>query len=181
MTVIPLPGLTITEDKTVATGEVVTLSSVLGNNESTVTWYNQNTGEVICNDCPEVPVQPLSSTTYRAVASNSIGCEEEQIVELSIQGDCEVDRIVATNAFTPNEDGSNDYFEIQNGGTAEIESVQIFNRWGEMVFETGNINDQWDGTFRGIPVNPGVFMYVMRVLCIGGDQFTLVGNVTVLR
>ncbi len=179
--VVPLPGLTMPEDQTISTGEVVTLTALVENAGSTIDWYNLNTGELLCSDCPSVVVQPTSNTTYRAVASNELDCDEEGTVDVLIEGLCDVERIIAANAFTPNEDGSNDLFEIRNEGTAEVELVQIFNRWGEIVFESSNLDDKWDGTYLNEPVNPGVYMYTMTVLCIGGEQFFLTGNVTVIR
>ena len=58
---------------------------------------------------------------------------------------------------------------------------QIFNRWGELVFEANSIDDTWDGTFNGELVDPDVYGYILRVECFNGDVYESQGNVTVLR
>jgi len=59
--------------------------------------------------------------------------------------------------------------------------VEVYNRWGELVFQSTTTGDLWDGTFRGEPVNPGVYVYIIRGLCQNEDDFILSGNVTVIR
>jgi gliding motility-associated-like protein len=83
--------------------------------------------------------------------------------------------------MTPNGDGANDYFEIRNTGVSMVTLVQVFNRWGELVFESNSIEDKWDGNHRGQPVNPGVYMYILEGICVNENVFTLSGNVTVIR
>ncbi len=67
------------------------------------------------------------------------------------------------NAFTPNGDGNNDVFEIH--GTIQLlhfVEIQIFTRWGEMVFESNNYNFQWDGIYKGALLEPQVFVYYLK-------------------
>ena len=56
--------------------------------------------------------------------------------------------IYAPNAFSPDGDGLNDFFKVSGQGIIDFE-MEIFNRWGQMVFKSSNINEKWDGTFRG--------------------------------
>ncbi|MDH3649319.1 MAG: gliding motility-associated C-terminal domain-containing protein, partial [Saprospiraceae bacterium] len=93
----------------------------------------------------------------------------------------ELESIEVVNAFTPNGDGINDFFYISNPGVSRIGLVQVFNRWGELVFETTGTQQLWDGTHRGVDVNPGVFMYIIEAICVDGDQMFIPGNVTVVR
>jgi gliding motility-associated-like protein len=181
--VVPLPGLTVSEDQTIDLGQTVTLQGINEVPTIPISWYDDDTGELLCNDCPNLPRQPKAAGEYhyRASAVNSLGCAEEQVVTITVIDPCEVEKIVAANAFTPNNDGFNDYFEIRNDGVSYISLVQVFNRWGEIVFESNSIDDQWDGNFRGEPVNPGVYMYLLKGDCINGNVFQLAGNVTVIR
>jgi gliding motility-associated-like protein len=181
--IVPLPGLSVTDDQTIDLGQTVT---VQGSNEIPtipIDWYDDDSGDVLCTDCPKLVQKPSKPGEYhfRASAVNSLGCGEEQIVTITVVDPCEVEKIEAANAFTPNGDGFNDYFEIHNDGISSIGLVQVFNRWGEIVFETQGINDQWDGTFRGEPVNPGVYMYIIHGDCVNQSTFQLAGNVTVIR
>jgi gliding motility-associated-like protein len=66
------------------------------------------------------------------------------------------------NAFTPNGDGMNDVFRIQNGVKTEKFNLKIFNRWGQPVFETKNWKQGWDGRYRGQPQATGTFIWFMR-------------------
>ncbi|MDH3245686.1 MAG: gliding motility-associated C-terminal domain-containing protein, partial [Saprospiraceae bacterium] len=89
--------------------------------------------------------------------------------------------IEAANAFTPNGDGFNDNFEIRNTGDAEIILIQVYNRWGEIMFESETINVLWDGTHLGEPLNPGVYMYQIQAVCAEVESVILTGNVTLIR
>ncbi len=183
VTVVPLPGLTVSEDQELDLGQSTKLSATNEIPTIPISWYNGETGDLICMDCPMITVQPGSPGvyTYRAASVNSLGCGEEDTVTVTVVDPCEVEKIVASNAFTPNGDGFNDYFEIRNDGISNITRVEVYNRWGERVFETSNSNDFWDGTFRGEPVNPGVFMYTIQGVCQNDSDFLLSGNVTVIR
>ncbi|MFH1321973.1 MAG: gliding motility-associated C-terminal domain-containing protein [Bacteroidota bacterium] len=64
------------------------------------------------------------------------------------------------NTFTPNGDGLNDMFGPAGTGISEFQ-LQIFNRWGEMIFESDNINNQWDGKFRNRIVQTGAYVYMV--------------------
>ncbi len=183
VTVLPYPGLTVGEDQTVNLGQTVELNATNAEATIPINWYDDDTGDLICTDCPRTGVRPDAPGEYhyRATSVNALGCGEEQVTTITIVDPCEIGKIEAANAFTPNGDGFNDGFEIRNEGVSTITLVQVFNRWGEMVFETSNINDQWDGTFHGEPVNPGVYMYIMEGICVSAEDFILTGNVTVIR
>ncbi len=84
------------------------------------------------------------------------------------------------NAFTPNGDGLNDYFYpiVDN----DISGVfRIYSRWGEKVFETEDLKQGWDGTFKNSPCNTGVFVYYLYLYNIANSTDIIKGNVTLLR
>ena len=61
-------------------------------------------------------------------------------------------------------------FEIRYEGVSDVSLLRIYNRWGELIFETSDIgSDKWDGTFRGKPLNPGVYVYYLEGTCLN-DQ-----------
>jgi gliding motility-associated-like protein len=73
------------------------------------------------------------------------------------------------NAFTPNGNGTNDTWEIfGNKKTWKFVHILIFNRWGEKMFESNDINFQWDGTYKGTLQEPNVYVYVLDVTFIDG-------------
>lgn len=96
-------------------------------------------------------------------------------------------KIYAPNVFSPNGDGENDQFTLFSSSSVDrILELKIFNRWGELVFENGNFDPGieelgWDGTFKGIAVNPAVFAWYARVRLIDGTERIIKGDVTVVR
>ena len=74
---------------------------------------------------------------------------------------CNEDLIIVPNAFTPNGDGLNDEFVVR--GSLEIELVRIYNRWGEIIFESSGAGPSWDGTHNGQSLNRDVFIYSSKL------------------
>lgn len=89
-------------------------------------------------------------------------------------------RITVPNAFTPNGDGVNEIFKVvylnQKGGY-----LRIFNRWGEMVYESNNLNDGWDGTYQGKPCQDDTYVYVVEYIDNSERKRSLRGTVTLIR
>jgi gliding motility-associated-like protein len=106
-------------------------------------------------------------------------CSTSDVIE--VRKDCYID---IPNSFTPNGDGVNDYFlprQLLSSGVVGF-NMNIFDRWGQKVFETANSNGRgWDGKFNGKDQPNGVFIYDIKVFMKNGrtEQFT--GNVTLLR
>lgn len=88
--------------------------------------------------------------------------------------------IFVPNVFSPNGDGNNDIMFLHGKGVVELQFV-IFDRWGERVFETNDINTGWDGTYKGQSMNLGVFVYIAKGKFVNGDEFVKKGNFTLLR
>ncbi len=88
--------------------------------------------------------------------------------------------IFIPNAFTPNGDGMNDVFNIFGTGIQHF-TLKIFDRIGELVYEGNEVSPGWDATFRGQPVNVGVFVYVADITYEDGTKANKKGDLTVLR
>lgn len=84
------------------------------------------------------------------------------------------------NAFSPNGDGKNDKLYVR-ALNAESMEFFIYNRWGEQVFSTTNLNEGWDGTFNGEELNSEVYIYVGIVKFLNEEKQTIKGNVTLVR
>ncbi len=79
--------------------------------------------------------------------------------------------LVMPDAFSPNGDGFNDEFEIKSACAGFNYQIEIFNRWGILVFSNDNIGDYWDGTSKGVDAPPGVFVYKITYYAeIGGRR-----------
>lgn len=88
--------------------------------------------------------------------------------------------IFVPNAFTPNNNGVNDYFEIKGLHLAKFE-LYIFDRWGQEVFRSNNAQIMWDGTIKGEPAMPGTFAWILRIEGFDGTQDKLHGVVHLIR
>jgi gliding motility-associated-like protein len=88
-------------------------------------------------------------------------------------------RVFIPNAFSPNGDGLNDVFQPSMRGVTASD-LKIFNRWGELIFQSTD-NTGWDGTYKGKPVNEGVYAFSLRVVNAFGQLQFFSGTVTVLR
>jgi len=88
--------------------------------------------------------------------------------------------VFVPNVFSPNGDGFNDVLRVRGKGIEDLQFI-VFNRWGEKVFETTDINSGWDGTFKGEPMNLSVFVYVLKGKYKNGKLIDERGNVTLMR
>lgn len=90
-------------------------------------------------------------------------------------------RIHTANAFTPNGDGTNDEFTVQ-GAFLSAYSLEIFNRWGEKIFESTSMDNAWHGeTKSGLLAPEGVYVFVARGVGFEGEKIQRIGSVTLLR
>jgi gliding motility-associated-like protein len=94
---------------------------------------------------------------------------------------CTDDAIFIPNTFTPNGDQKNDVFRIRSYGMSHISLFRVYNRWGELIFETNNINEGWDGTWKGELCFPAVYVYYVEGVCSDGTKLLKHGNVTLVR
>ena len=88
--------------------------------------------------------------------------------------------VFVADAFTPNGDGVNDVLHVKAKGVKEI-SFKIFDRWGNLVFESTSLDDGWDGTYRGKDANAGVYVYIVETKKINNEIEIVKGDVTLVR
>ncbi|MES2140317.1 MAG: gliding motility-associated C-terminal domain-containing protein [Bacteroidota bacterium] len=84
------------------------------------------------------------------------------------------------NAFSPDNNGEND-MECVYGKCVKSLYFAIYDRWGEKVFETTDLMQCWDGTYRGKDMNTAVFVYVMRATLTTGEEVNKKGNISLIR
>ncbi|MDX9695714.1 MAG: gliding motility-associated C-terminal domain-containing protein [Bacteroidales bacterium] len=114
------------------------------------------------------------------VANNEFGCNDTVAQIVSIIGDTD---IFIPNSFTPNEDGLNDVFipimrEINKTGY----NFKIYNRFGQLVFESFNIEQGWDGKVNGIPIEmSSIFTYVIKYEYLNGRKMLKKGSVSLIK
>ncbi|MFN8116971.1 MAG: gliding motility-associated C-terminal domain-containing protein [Bacteroidia bacterium] len=175
VTVFDMPVLQVSNDTTINIGESATVSASGGVSYS---WSPNINGTIACPTCSSTVVSPTLTTNYIVVASNSIYCKVQDTVTVIVDVNC--GDFFIPNVFSPNGDGLNDMINV-HGRCISTFNLQIFNRWGEKVFETSTLSESWDGTFRGQKLDTGVFVYKAEGVSIDGQEFKLKGNITLLR
>ena len=117
---------------------------------------------------------------YTLSVSDGI-CTRDDTVEIKVyEIICEDPYVFVPNAFSPNGDGYNDVLYVR-GLYIEKVIFRIFNRWGEMVFESNDISVGWDGMYRNQLLQPDVYDFYLDITCVGGLTSIVKGNVTLMR
>ena len=97
--------------------------------------------------------------TVKLIATNTLlNCSDSSRKTLTVLDFCLID---VPTAFTPNNDGLNDYFRPHNALKADGYDFRVFNRWGQMVFQSNNWQDKWDGRVKGAIQNTGTFVWML--------------------
>lgn len=111
------------------------------------------------------------------IATNELGCKDTIQKPITI---AEEYYIYVPNAFTPDGDRSNTYFSAVTVNISKLH-VQIFNRWGAVIFESNDVRFSWDGTYGAKIVQDDVYVYKIEYITSGGIQDTIEGHVVVLK
>jgi gliding motility-associated-like protein len=143
-------------------------------------WLNGDTTYLECTDCAVQTVRPLQDPSYVFTVTDTLGCyisEENYIICVNPEFTVDV-----PDMFTPNGDGVNDLVTIDGWGIKNLLEFKIYNRWGELVFETTDITQGWDGTYKGELQNVEVFIYTITVEYYeNGGTGNKTGNITLMR
>ncbi|RKY46880.1 MAG: hypothetical protein DRP86_08470 [Candidatus Neomarinimicrobiota bacterium] len=133
----------------------------------TIIWSNGATGET-------VESLYAGTDTVRVIDFN--GCLSEEVVEIGVVG---IGCLEIPTVITPNGDGYNDVWRIRNIEMYPNASVQVFDRWGKVVYHSqGGYSQPWDGTYKGKLLPMDSYHYVID---LGDGSKPLLGNVTIIR
>ena len=121
-----------------------------------------------------------SNTTFYFVVSDDYCTDSIPVFVRTHEVFCIEPFVFIPNAFSPNGDGNNDILYVR-GNYIENMIFRVYNRWGEMVFESKDKNVGWDGVFKGKLCEPDVYDYYLDVECVGGFTNLITGNVTIVR
>lgn len=120
----------------------------------------------------------LPGTYYiTLVATNYLGCKDTVRKPITIQ---EEYWIYVPNTFTPDENQYNNFFEASTIKIKEL-SVEVYNRWGEIVFSSNQVRFRWDGTYKGMLCKDGTYTYKIVYTTNSNITETILGHVNVLR
>lgn len=165
-----------TSDQVIDAGDAVLIDATVNPSSSTINW--SPSAGLSCTDCEDPEATPASSSWYVVTVTSADGCTASDSIFIEVVDPC--GEVMVPTIFSPNNDGLNDQLCVL-GGCIQTMSLQIYNRWGELVFESNDPTDCWDGTFRDQKVNTGTFIYKLSVRRDDGTDFQSAGNVNVVR
>ena len=126
---------------------------------------------------------PLVSTTYTvSLKTNAVNSciSTDSITVFVYDGKCGKNDVYVPNIFTPNADAKNDVLFVRGNNITEL-YFTIYDRWGEMVFETRDQHLGWSGDYKNQSADPAVFVYYLTVKCGANNSYFEKGNITVMR
>ncbi len=175
---IQLPGLIETDFCTPLRLRPV----ITGDSEVIYQWSRQQ--GLDCYDCPSPELQNPFLPSYQLAVQNDIGCADTSVVQVVLDKE---KLLYVPNVFSPNFDGRNDYFRMSpHCGISHLRDLEIFDRWGGLVFSKKEINhlnplEFWDGRVNGVPAKAGVYIWQVEMILVDGTVLRRSGDVGVLR
>jgi len=178
------PNPTIKGPKEIATPVGVPVTIPFTYSSDVTTWSWLPAVNLSCTDCPNPAATLTFAQTYTVVVTDSNNCTDTASVLINTV--CNEENYFFPNTFSPNGDGVNDYFYPRGSSLYNIQSLTIFNRWGQIVFQRKNFpaNSEtmgWDGTFNGKPAPMDAYVYIAEVICNNAQIVAIHGNVTLVR
>ncbi len=126
-----------------------------------------------------IPPRVTTDIYARLIVQNNLGCFDTAIQKIVVPNSC---YIAVPNAFTPNNDGINDYLYPVNAWKANELLFRVYNRVGQLVFETRNWTKKWDGTFKGQGADPATYVWILIYTDSDtGNKVQLKGSTILLR
>lgn len=136
------------------------------------------TNGLSCTDCPNPIATPGDSTVYIVNITTTDGCVDQDSISIYTKVRCGEHLI--PNSFSPNGDGVNDVFKVYGKCIVAIK-IQVYDRWGEKVFNTETLDFGWDGTLNGQIMNTGSYIFQIDLSFNDGTYITETGNVNLVR
>jgi gliding motility-associated-like protein len=130
-----------------------------------------------CSDCEDPTATPSQTTTY-CVEVNKNGCIDTACTTVTIEYNC--GEVFVPTAFSPNGDNANN-LECVYGNCIITMNFRVYDRWGELVFESTDPSFCWDGTYKGKLLSSQVFVYLLDATLISGEIVNKKGNISLIR
>lgn len=139
--------------------------------------WTPSTYYIDCDTCSTTFATPALDVDYIVIFTDPNGCTAQDTVSVVVNF---IEGIGVPQAFSPNGDGHNDLLVVKGLGIDKM-VFKIYNRYGELVFESKEQTFGWDGTYRGKDENPGVFTWVLEYHLLNGTSKVISGNTTLIR
>ena len=178
-----------TNDNTVSLGDSLVFLEVQLNqtfNIDTIMWFGDFDFNCVDPECTRIQIFPQGDATFSVMAVDIDGCIATDDIIVRIDDER---KVYFPNTFTPNSDGFNDRFQLFTGfGVEEILVIQVYDRWGNKMYEEtnlepnpGGVGEGWDGSFNGQVLDPGVYVYRAEISFIDGRTIPYSGSITLLK
>ncbi len=170
-------------DITIQLGDSTQIGAFLNFTKARYKWTASG-GHIRCDTCVSTVVSPLETTVYRLMAKDEFGCEVNDALTVFVDKNRP---IFIPTSFSPNDDGVNDRFTVfSDTKVRKVQTMKIFNRWGTPVFVQNDFlpndeNQGWDGTARGVVLQPDVYVYFVRIEFVDGKVYQYQGDVTIIK
>lgn len=163
-------------DQAIYTGQTTNINAIISTTSiASIVWTPATTLDA--DNVKDPKASPTETTQYVITVTDHVGCQVSDSITISLLPDM----LLIPTAFSPNKDGLNDIFRPLNKNLNKI-VFQVFNRWGEKVYETDQIGEGWDGTFKGVKQDMGVFAWQAQYQLLGSPQsLSASGNVTLVK
>ncbi len=185
ITQLPDPIISAGIDTTLSPGQRVVLTANGGRS------YLWSPSVSLSNDTINNPIaSPIQTTNYTVMVTDQNNCTATDNVLIRVREitlNCDSINVANTifipTAFSPNADGQNDMFHIRLIQASCVTSVklELYDRWGELIFATTDLTIGWDGYYRGREMKTAVFAYYLTATLSNGQSVFKKGNVTLLR
>ncbi|WP_343530339.1 FG-GAP-like repeat-containing protein [Pedobacter sp.] len=168
-----LPNATVIPNiqGTIAKGQSLQLTASGGNNYS---WSNAQ-GIISGQNTAVLTIRPVTTTTYTVTVSNNGGCSVVASYTVVVQENIAI--LTSNNLLSPNNDGQNDFWKVDNIDMYPQATVKVFDRGGRMLYAKKGYDNSWDGTYNGQPLAEGTYYYVIDL----NDKRLLRGYITLVR
>ena len=179
--ILPTPDSLVVNlgpDITIPYGDSLQLNPVISGAVDPILWVWSPDDSLFfsCLSCQNPVIRPRYQQAVILRVMDSNGCEGEDIMTVFVEKN---PRAYVPTGFTPNGDGQNDRLLVHGRSGTRVLTFRVFDRWGQLLYEGGDfwVNDDmmgWDGSFRGSPVEGGVYLWSLSVeLSDGGvEQFS---------
>lgn len=162
------PVLSLPTELTVCTGDQAQI--LAGDGSYQYTWSNGNQGALLTTSL---------DGTYYVTATNACGQTSDSVL-ISILENCDNGEIFIPNSFAPNSNGLNDIFTAQGENISSF-SMQIYDRWGELLFTSNDVQQGWDGNYQGKPCKHDAYVYRITYVLNNDAEKVRLGKVMLIR
>lgn len=137
-----------------------------------------------CTDCPDPMIQGIMENMEYALSVIDLnsGCKGEYQINVRFQNDCTQNVFFLPNIFTPSSNNANSIFKLSTKNPEEFISMTIYDRWGNQLFYSSDIDQGWNGMTANQDVESGVYVYKIDLVCpITNENYVILGDITVIH